>query len=91
MGNRKVCFHPLFRVALVQKCRHNEYELAIEMAAAELKEAAVESGSGSGSGDGDNSGASSGVVMVPTPQRAYELGYSKKPETRLQESGYEWR
>ena len=85
MGIRKICFHPLFRVDLVQMFRHGEVSQAIAKAGAELTLALQGSGSGAGSTGSDSGSTDGGIVMVPTPKRSYELGYSKKrPEVSKQ-------
>lgn len=91
MGKRKVCFHPFFRVELVQMLRHGEIAGAIKKAADELALAMQDTTGGGGTGDGTGTD-DGGVVMVPSRTRAIELGYVKgrsQEISKQKERGYE--
>lgn len=74
---RRIVLFPLFRVELIQMIRHDEIEKAIDTAGREIR-LALEQQSDNGSDDGEDGGQdrSDGVIMVPSPSRAYELNYT---------------
>jgi hypothetical protein len=67
-SQRKIVFHRLFRMRLVQMIRHGETRKAIAFAGRELRIARKHYGE-----DGDESAG--GIVMVPIPSRAKKFGY----------------
>lgn len=69
---RRVVFHPLLRVELVQMLRHGQVREAIRLAGEELRAAYQDDDSG---GD-DGEGGRGGLIMVPTRRRAIERGYA---------------
>lgn len=73
----RIVFFPLFLIRLIQMIRYGELEKAIEMAGREIRlardRAELECAEGSDQGGAD------GVIMVPSPSRAYELGYTETP------------
>lgn len=81
---RKISFYPLFRTVLVQMIRHGEIDIAISRAAQELK-LAREAVSGKAGRRDD------GLVMVPSPLRASQLGYCAQPPVNHRSSNIEQR
>jgi hypothetical protein len=72
---RKIVFHPLFRMRLVQMIRHGEIREAIAFAGRELRIAREHY-------DNDGEESAGGTVMVPISSRAKKFGYdnSSTPE-----------
>jgi hypothetical protein len=74
---RRIVFFPLFLIQLIQMIRYGELEKAIELAGREIRlvrEHAELEGT-----EGSDQGSADGVIMVPSPSRAYELGYTETP------------
>ena len=65
---RKIVFHPLFRMRLVQMIRHGEVREAIALAGRELRIAREHR-------DDDGDESAGGTVVVPIPSRAKKFGY----------------
>lgn len=71
---RRVAFHPLLRVELVQMLRHGQVREAIRRAGEELRAAYQDADDDSGGEDGE--GGRAGLIMVPTRRRAIKRGYA---------------
>lgn len=80
----RVSFYTLFRVDLIQMFRHGEIKQAIRRAGEEFRLAKKSIS--------DAGGRESGVVMVPSPARAMQLGYSSTMEYSYERNGKsEWQ
>lgn len=80
---QRFSFYPLFRVNLIQMMRHGDAKLAIKLAARELRFSRQRRNFNRVSGA---SGSDGGLIMVPTPVRAFEQKFTSELPPNLEDN-----